>query len=783
MAGLFALLATLPATAQTTTANVELRVWQRIADPLRIYVSARPEDGSWSTLGTIPLPLDQLSRSGSFRYGDIALGVPLRGSASQDSKANVELRVWQHTANALSIYVSARPEDGSWNTLGTIPLALTGQSRSGTFRYGDITLGVPLPSGERSQPLAETQNLGWLRDTHGDLYRQLTTLSWISDGVTELEQEAVDNLLYVGGYQINDLSSVLRLGWVRDDITKVEESALHWLSQVSLLTYLGHSSAQNATTIIALPWFRDGVAEIEAETVRFLAWLGDEDDASGVDITEAIATLRWFQDAINQTEHDLLLWLAYLEHESKEAAVAVVDMPFLSSIEPDDVLALRSLHRLAYSRDGRLDAVLTHPNVRDGITDDETTLVAATGAIRGASEVRRILGRGNARTEVVFEKTRHTPNLKISIIRTGTEPRQSTIDDIRDSVEFVEGVMNRPLPVSHIIVVVDDYAVTEGYGGTNYGFAFSVLSDDEQHETPFDTFSFRSKVIHETAHFFWRGHASWIDEGVANTFEYLYGVDAEVSPGLRIRPDRGTCEAHNLEMLTEWDSSPGQQAHYGCSYFLGQSLFQELLEELGRNTFSQRLQELYRLSLKTREDSEGETPGIAELRGAFPGQAAVVEKHWSGTLNAAENRPIGEGVYRNSHELIQWDQSPLYDGEFVTFSGTLLGDAVLSKETIADARTGGHQNFTLASVDGYDYVGAILPRLVSGRWILDDPGDVVATDYRLEQGKFTVRFRFPQALGDPSGYVVLVWGFQGGSRSSFFGWEVDVLGSTRLQAE
>ena len=777
LAGLLALSVALPASAQDSTATVELRVWQHIEDPLRIYVSARPEDGSWSTLGTIPLPLDQLNRSGSFRYGDIALGVPLPGATSRDSTANVELRVWQHTANALSIYVSARPEDGSWNTLGTIPLALTGQSSSGTFRYGDITIRVPLPSGN---DLTETQNLRWLKQSHPDLHRDLTTLPWVRDGVTDGEQEAVDDLLYIGGYQVNDLRSVLRLGWVRDDLTAVEEGALHWLSQVSLLTYLGHSSAQNATTIIALPWFRDGVTEIEAKTVRSLAWLGDEDDASGVDITEAIAGLRWLRDGITQTEHDLLLWLSYLEHRSVEAAVEVVDMPFLSSIELDDVLALRSLHRLAYSRDGRLDAVLTHPNVRDGITDDETTLVAATGAIRGASEVRRILGRGNARTEVVFEKTRHTPNLKISIIRTGTEPRQSTIDDIKASVEFVEGFMNRPLPVSHVIVVVDDHAVTEGYGGTNYGFAFSVLSDDEQHETPYDTFNFRSKIIHETAHFFWRGHASWIDEGVANTFEYLYGVDVGVSPGLRESPHRGTCAAHDLQMLTEWESSPGPQARQGCSYFLGQSLFQELLDTMGREEFTQSLRDLYGLALTTKEADE--TPGITDVREAFASQAAILEKHWADALNAPENRPFDEGVYR-SHDLIQWDQHPIYNGEFVTFRGTLLGDAVLTKETMADARTGGRQNFTLASVDGHGSVGSILPRITSGRWILDDPGDVVTGDYELDGRMFTVTFRFPQALGNPSAYLVLVRGFQDGSRTPLFGSEVDVLGSAGIRVE
>ena len=58
LAGALALSAVLPAGAQDSTATVELRVWQRIESPLRIYVSARHEAGSWATLGTIPLSLD-----------------------------------------------------------------------------------------------------------------------------------------------------------------------------------------------------------------------------------------------------------------------------------------------------------------------------------------------------------------------------------------------------------------------------------------------------------------------------------------------------------------------------------------------------------------------------------------------------------------------------------------------------------------------------------------------------------------------------------------------------
>ena len=131
-----------PEPATETTANVEVRVWQAVRDARSIYISARPEDGSWATLGTIPLPLDDgHSSSGRFRYGDITVAVPV-GSGEKD----VEVRVWQAVRDARSIYVSARPEGGSWATLGTIPLPLDdGHSSSGRFRYGDITVEVPVP--------------------------------------------------------------------------------------------------------------------------------------------------------------------------------------------------------------------------------------------------------------------------------------------------------------------------------------------------------------------------------------------------------------------------------------------------------------------------------------------------------------------------------------------------------------------------------------------------------------------------------------------------------------
>lgn len=122
-------------------ATVEVRVWQSIEDAERLYISARPASGSWATLGTIRLPLDDgRSSDGRFMYGDIGLDVRL----ADRPPLRVEVRVWQHSLRLERVYVSARPALGSWATLGTIRLLLD-DGETSSYRYGDIRLGVSLP--------------------------------------------------------------------------------------------------------------------------------------------------------------------------------------------------------------------------------------------------------------------------------------------------------------------------------------------------------------------------------------------------------------------------------------------------------------------------------------------------------------------------------------------------------------------------------------------------------------------------------------------------------------
>ncbi len=525
-----------------------------------------------------------------------------------------------------------------------------------------------------------------------------------------------------------------------------------------------------------LPWAQDDLSEFERHAIAHLTYIGKREIAG---LSTALG-LAWIQDDITAAEADALEWMSWIAYYHGAEAGAIIGMPFLESLESDDVLALQGIYRLARLSDDRLlSSLLEHPTLSGGIVDDQTTLVAAVSTVDDAVTLRRLLIPGYVYIKTFESPTELSPDLKISIVRAEGPPQHWTRHMIRDAVEYAERIMARPLPVSHVILIINDAAVLDEFAGTNFGFAISGLPRIEEGARDFDKYRLSQLILHEISHYFWRGSADWLDEGVADTFEFMHGIESGMSPGLLSTPSRRQCEAHDLQMLTQ--QQPTQQTpQFLCNYFLGQALFLDLLEDLGSNEFHRGLRELYRLSLVAGE--EDRDAGIHEVRQAFPQSADIVEKHWSGKLNAPENRPFDEGIGRLSHRLIQWDEHPTYDGDSVTFRGTLLDDAVLSKETLEYAQQGGYTNYTLHTAETGSYVGSILPALDDGSsWDVDDSGDTVAAEYLIEGRTFSVIFQFPENLKSPSGYVVSVWGFQDGGREPFFGRRVDLLGYARIR--
>ena len=127
---------------ERATAGVEVTVWRRISDPTLLYVSTRPEGGTWRTVNTA-LDMSMESRSGRFHQSNAVLvEVPLGGALS----ATVEVTVWRRISNPELLYVSTRPEGGGWRTLNTA-LDMSMESRSGRFHQSNAVLvEVPLPT-------------------------------------------------------------------------------------------------------------------------------------------------------------------------------------------------------------------------------------------------------------------------------------------------------------------------------------------------------------------------------------------------------------------------------------------------------------------------------------------------------------------------------------------------------------------------------------------------------------------------------------------------------------
>ena len=563
--------------------------------------------------------------------------------------------------------------------------------------------------------------------------RQIQTLTWVQDGLSDLERSAVDELLWMAAEDVANLEATLRLSWVRDDIQEAEYQAL------AKLGYLDSPNPANLYAVLNIPWVQDDVSEIE---------------------------------------YDIIDSLGALDFDATDLVFQLLSMPFLLSPDATDALAIQGMENLADR--GRLAALTDHSILQDGVTDDETTLIAAVGTLRDVHEIQRVLDPGGAAIETVSFGTELTPHLKISIVRTDSQSRPGTIEATRDLIQFVENTMGLALPVDHVIIMLSENAVTDKYAGTNYGFAFSYLPKYEV--TQLGTHEWRQSrlgFVHETAHYFWSGNENWIDEGLANLFEYRFGLQMGMSHG-QLQTKREGCEAHDLEMLSEWDPDSSEWHRYHCAYYLGQLFFQDLHASMDTETFIASLQEYYRLSLEAQEADL--TPGIAEVRKAFGGQGAMIDRHWSGKMNAPENRPFDEGRDRTNHALIQWTQPPTYDGSnSVRAEGVLLSDAVLTNTA---PRSGGYSNFTLTLADAQEYLGSILPDLTGWEWNLDSPRDTVAIKYQIDPNtrSFVIQFPWPQQLeGAPSNYVVAVWGFQDASRTPTIGENLDLLGYARIR--
>lgn len=468
--------------------------------------------------------------------------------------------------------------------------------------------------------------------------------------------------------------------------------------------------------------------------------------------------------------------LIYIAIADIEYLTEILELPFLESFETHDLHAASAMASL--SRNRLLREVLSHQRLRDAEEGTWGALIVAAGVTEStAGNIAHLLD--TATVESGMAPTTLTDNMRVSIVRTGSS-QPGSLEMVFEAASFVEETMELPFPTDHIMVVLDAGIDFGHAAGFYIGFAIAYMPVYEDLTDDFEYRKFTTGIIHELAHYFWTANTSWLNEGMANIHEYLYNLDQGMSRA-QLKPRRGDCEAYDLEMLTEWfghDTYEGRK----CNYFMGETLFQDLLHEMGVEQFLEKARGLYSRAILDRAD--GKEVGIEQVRQIFDDQLDIVERHWSGDWNAPENRDMTEGIERASHQLVQWDNLPAFNPatNTVAFSGSLLGNAVLLAPHISIAREK-QWNFSVCHSKNERCEGAILPYFTDGtQWVLDDhSGSSVAVIYDVKAQTFSVEFPFPKALENPTDYVVVIRGFQNAKRVPTIDSNDDILGYARIR--
>lgn len=396
-----------------------------------------------------------------------------------------------------------------------------------------------------------------------------------------------------------------------------------------------------AVALNSLPWLQDGIDPSEQETVRSMASTAAGSDA----VFRALLTKSWVQDGLTYDESqvvDRLSFMASSPSDKSDEAVAlrILDMPFLQDVTALDYLAVNSLNTLLFADDpGALQRVLSHPALRDGITDEWADLVAATsfaddrpGLLNALLNPdhppveRRVITLPLA-GEVTLSVIEPTGFAGLSFTQPGTglwEPMDLLEHTVRTHEEF----MGLPFPESRMLLFIADVSRRRG---AHYGSGLIVSESRSSAYT----------ITHEAAHAWsvtpiWLIRPGvWVVEGAGQFLTYLSERARTGSPLPRAMDSCSLANSISEVVRLGLDSDVIYSS--ACNYVLGEGMYLELYNRLGDAAFRQGFSSLHLASM----EETGENRPLDEcaatdamlcyfksafLSGLTPQQTAIAEQ-------------------------------------------------------------------------------------------------------------------------------------------------------------
>ena len=518
-------------------------------------------------------------------------------------------------------------------------------------------------------------NLGFVAQGSVEAANLVAEMDWFLDGADDREVETIESLAYVSRSDGEVAEKVAGMAWLSDGVNSSESEGLKDVS------FLIEDDELTARHLVGMSWFQDGITESEAEGIEYFRYLVKDSQLAARSVVES----AWFRDGLTEVEIGALDSLSYLAQSDPAVAAQVTSMPFLSSVESADISVIRSLDGLAADHPDRLEWILAHSSLSGGITDAMAPVVAV---LLGVTEENPFLVEKLLEPDAV-DIERRTATLplagKVNLVILRTSPGASSgMDSLEFTVRFAEELVGEPFPTRYVALLYEK-AVSEGYGGTNFGTHIAILPEYDVDDDSEPAKSAFGNIAHEVAHYYWSGNADWVDEGLA---EYMTSVAESMRTGKPMGVFSGPCPyAKSIAALEDLAPDAAENPEeFGCNYSLGQRLFTDLHRTLGGGATRQALRELYVLSqaIDETEKSTAEGAGISHVRQAFghlPGASVPIARWYDGS----------EG-----YDLSQLDPTPAnpalpaingrIDSAYVTVGD---GEKAVSGFSVSDAAYGG----------------------------------------------------------------------------------------------
>ena len=293
-------------------------------------------------------------------------------------------------------------------------------------------------------------------------------------------------------------------------------------------------------------------------------------------MAEKIEDLPWIEDGVEKGEFHAFKGLIGLANDGY--LEVLIEAPWVE--EGRNYPALESLWYLAVNDSKILTEIMSHPTISDGITDQEAKIVATLHGV-DSELVDKLLDPEQVTLEERIITLPMAGETELTIIRT-RPGADLTMDLLEHSVRSIEEFMGFPFTRKHVIYLFDNVLDVRG---RNYFTHVSIRSDEEVNRKQ----SILELLAHEAAHYYWKGHTSWISEGAAHM---MASVAADTLEGPMI-----SLPCPCFRSIAEFERAIGNACTAGsclaCTYSFGERLFRDLHRTMDETSFRQAFRRLF----------------------------------------------------------------------------------------------------------------------------------------------------------------------------------------------